>query len=280
MPYLVNGQAVPEDLIRQESARISRDIRWQAIPGEAERAASLRAAAEQSAIDKVLVEQAAARDPRPIDPGAIEREVARMKTSGMWRGACDDSAARQWTEKQLRIQRMLSEMMAGAAKPTANEVEACYNAYRDKFQNPEMFHAAHIFKRVNSDRNEEQARAAIEVALAELQRAEPFAEVADRHSDCKGNGGDLGRFRAGQMVPEFEDALRALEPGQRTGIFRTPLGFHIAELRDKIPAGPPSFEQMREHIDRTLTMMNQHEVYVRAVAELRARAAIREVPGE
>ncbi len=280
MKYLVNGQAVPEDLISQESARISRDLRWQAIPGDGERAARLRAAAVQSAIDKVLVEQAAARDPRPIDPGVIEEEVARTKSGGMCRSAFDDSAARQWADKQLRIQRTLSEMMSGARKPTAAEVEDCYNAYRDKFRNPEAYQAAHIVKHVNGDRNEEQARAAIEVALAELQRGEPFAEVADRHSDCKGSGGDLGRFLAGQMVPEFDDAIRALEPGQRTGVFRTPFGFHIAELRDKTPGGPAAFEQMREQIERTLMMMNQHEVYIGALAELRSCAEIREDQSE
>ncbi len=51
MPYVVNGHTVPEELIRQESERISRDLALQSITDEAERARRLRGAAEQSAVD-------------------------------------------------------------------------------------------------------------------------------------------------------------------------------------------------------------------------------------
>jgi hypothetical protein len=115
-------------------------------------------------------------------------------------------------------------------------------------------------------------------ALAELERGEPFAELAGRHSDCKDKGGDLGQFPAGYMVQEFEDAIRTLEPGGRTGIFTTPLGFHIAELRARTSAAPASFDDVRADIERVMTMMNEHQVYLRAVAELRSRADIRRPP--
>jgi parvulin-like peptidyl-prolyl isomerase len=111
--------------------------------------------------------------------------------------------------------------------------------------------------------------------MAELESGQPFAEVAERHSDCKGNGGDLGLFPAGQMVPEFEDASRALEPGQRTGIFTTPFGFHVAELRAKVPLGPAAFEEVQADIERVLAMQNTHQAYQRAAAELRSHAEIR-----
>ena len=280
MPYLVNGQAVSEELIRQESERIGRDLRWKTIPDEAERARRLRAAAEYSAIDRVLVEQAAANDPRPIDANAFEQALKRQKLTGGCREAFDDTLLRREIERQFRLQRISSEMAAGAAQATPAEVEAFYQANRENFHGPELFHAAHIVKHVNGEQAEEQARAGIEAALAELERGAPFSEVAEKHSDCKGKGGDLGQFPAGEMVQEFEDAIRALEPGQRTGVFRTPFGFHIAELRGKTAAGRASFEEVRADIERVLTLQNQHRAYLREVAELRSRAQIRLVPAE
>ena len=119
MPYLVNGQAVSEELIRQESERIGRDLRWKTIPDEAERARRLRAAAEYSAIDRVLVEQAAANDPRPIDANAFEQALKRQKLTGGCREAFDDSLLRREIERQFRLQRTSGEMAAGAAKATA-----------------------------------------------------------------------------------------------------------------------------------------------------------------
>lgn len=69
-------------------------------------------------------------------------------------------------------------------------------------RSPDSFEASHIVENVNQGQSEEGARKSIEAALAELERGEPFPEVADRHSDCKENRGNLGRFPTGEMVEE------------------------------------------------------------------------------
>jgi len=275
MPWLVNGQIVPEQVIREESDRIARDPQWQKISDDAERARSLRAAAEASAADRILIEQLAGSDPRPIDPGMLEQEIERMKVQSGCRSGYDDAAVRQFLERHLRVQRIRKELVAEASRPTEEEIEAFYSAARDNFRQPELFHAAHIVKYVNRGSRSEEALAAIQLALAELEQGEPFAEVAARHSDCGDKGGDLGQFPSGYMVPEFENAISALEPGQRTGIFSTPFGFHIAMLVSRTPAGLASLESVRADIERVMTFARQHEIYRLRMAELRARAEIR-----
>jgi len=277
MPWIVNGQPLPEDLIRQESAQLACDPRWKNIADERERARRLRAAAEHTAQDKMLLSQAAARDKRPVDTALVAQQVARLKKNGSCRSAFDDTGVRQVAEHSLRVERLTREMVEAAPKPAAEEIEAFYRAHRENFRLPEMFHAAHIVKHVNEEQTEEQAEAGIQAALADLERGVPFAEAAERHSDCKGNGGDLGQFPPGHMVDEFEAAISALKPGERTGIFTTPFGFHIAELRAKVAGGPASFEEVRPDIEAAFTMRNQQELYLRAVAQLRAKADIRHV---
>jgi hypothetical protein len=274
MPYVVNGQLVPEELIREEFLRIGRDPQWQSIADLTERANRLRVAAEQCAQDRLLIEQAAANDPRPIDAASIEQEVQRQKAQWGCRSAFDDNQLRQLTERNLRVQRIRQEMAAGAVKPLTKEVEAFFNANRDSFRRPDLFHASHIVKHVNHEQSEDQAEAGIQVAVAELEQGLPFAEVAARHSDCKDKGGDLGQFPAGHMVEEFEEAIRTLEPGQRTDVFTTPFGFHIAQLHSITAAGPAAFEEVRAGIERVLNFACEHEAYMRAVAELRSRADI------
>jgi parvulin-like peptidyl-prolyl isomerase len=279
MPYLVNGQIVPGERVRAEEQQLAGDPRcgWQNIVDETERARRLRAAAEQSAVTKTLVEQAAANDSRPIEAELIEREVQRQKETGGCRGVFDDTVVRRLTEQQFRLQRLTSEMVADAPKPTAQDVEAFYQAYGENFRIPEIFDAAHIVKHFEGS-TEEQARAGIEAALTELESGAPFAEVASRHSDCQGKGSDLGKFPAGHMVEEFEAAIQAIEPGERTGIFRTAFGFHIAELRARAAPRAATFDEVREDIERVMTIQNQHQAYQRGVAELRTRADIRFVP--
>jgi len=267
MPYLVNGQLVPEELIREESKRLERDVYFQNIADEAQRAGKLRAAAEGAAIDKILIAQAAASDPRPIDPAAIRQEVERQKTQWGRRSILDDIQLRQWVESQFRLQRVRHEMVGDTVKPTAEDLAAFYRTHRENFGKPEMFRASHIVKHVNHEQSEEQAEAGIQAALAELERGVPFAEVAGRYSDCKDKGGDLGEFTAGHMVDDFEAAIRALEPGQRTGIFTTPFGFHIALLHGKTPAGQAGLEDVRTGIERVLTYAAEHEAYRRSIGD-------------
>jgi parvulin-like peptidyl-prolyl isomerase len=226
----------------------------------------------------MLIEQAAANDPRPIGTSALEEEILRQRTQWGCRLAFDDYQQRQLIERNLRLQRFRHEMLASIAKPRGEDVEAFFNANRDKLDRPEMFHASHIVKYVNHEQNEDQAEIGILLALADLERGLPFEEAADRHSDCTDKGGDLGQFPAGHMVDEFEEAIRALEPGQRTEIFTTPFGFHIAQLHSKTAAGMATFEEARPDIERVLRFKLEHEAYLRAVAGLRARSEILWVP--
>ncbi len=82
-------------------------------------------------------------------------------------------------------------------------------------------------------------------------------------------------FPAGYMVDEFENVLRALSLGERSGIFPTPFGLHIAELRERLPPATASLEDVRDEIERVLTFSRSHEAYMQAVARLRVGADIR-----
>jgi hypothetical protein len=79
MPWLVNGQPVPEQLIQEEAKRLEQDVHFQNITDKAQRTIDLRRAAEDRAIEKILIVQAAFADPRPIDPAAIQQEMGRQK---------------------------------------------------------------------------------------------------------------------------------------------------------------------------------------------------------
>ena len=280
MPILVNGQHVPDEWIREERQRVGLDLRWNSIADAGEREARLWQAAEHAAVDRMLLEQAAAADPRPIDAAVLEAEVARRKTAGACRSAFDDTYLRNLIEQHLRVGRLLGEFTAGAAKPTLAQTEEFYRAYREQFRTPDRFHASHIVIHVNETRGEEQAELAIRAALAELVEGAQFAAVAERYSDCKGNGGDLGVFPAGEMVDEFERALRALQPGQRTGIFTTPFGFHIALLHSFEPGAPAGFDDVRADIEKVLAAMANHRELLKGLDALRQRTTITYAPAE
>ena len=81
-------------------------------------------------------------------------------------------------------------------------------------------HAAHILVK---------DRATAEKVLAELKAGAKFEDLARKYSidPSKANGGDLGYFQRGDLLPEFENAVLKLKPGQVSGIVHTKLGYHI-----------------------------------------------------
>lgn len=97
--------------------------------------------------------------------------------------------------------------------------------------------ARHILILTSSDKATSTVQAAAQAALDRVKGGEDFATVATEVSEDPGsavNGGDLGWFTRGIMVPEFEEAVFALEPGQITeSLVQTEYGFHIIKSEGK-----------------------------------------------
>ena len=70
--------------------------------------------------------------------------------------------------------------------------------------------------------------------IADLEAGKDFAELAKAHSNGPSapQGGLLGSFTRGQMVPEFDKAVFALKPGEVSGIVETPFGFHLIKRHE------------------------------------------------
>lgn len=144
---------------------------------------------------------------------------------------------------------------------TDEEVKARYEKEIAALPKQEEVNARHI--RVKT---EEEAKAVI----ADLDAGKDFAELAKTKSEDsnKDDGGDLGWFSKGRMVPEFEEAAFALEKGAYT---KTPVqsqfGFHVIKLEDRRDVQPPALEQVEPQV-RQLVMRDKYLALIeRAKAE-------------
>ncbi|EJM99223.1 peptidylprolyl isomerase [Phyllobacterium sp. YR531] len=94
-----------------------------------------------------------------------------------------------------------------------------------------------------------------EAIIKQLDGGASFEDVAKEKSTdgSAAQGGDLGYFGAGQMVPEFEKAANELEIGKYTKVpVQTQFGFHVIKLEDKRVQQPPAFEQVKEQVKSIL----------------------------
>jgi peptidyl-prolyl cis-trans isomerase C len=109
--------------------------------------------------------------------------------------------------------------------------------------------------------------------IAQIAAGGDFEAIAKEKSTdgAAAQGGDLGYFGPGQMVPPFEEAAFALEVGQTSKEpVQTQFGWHVIKVEDKRTQQPPAFEQVKEQV-RTLLF---RETYFAAVKALREAAAI------
>lgn len=126
------------------------------------------------------------------------------------------------------------------------DVKARYDQEVAATQAEEEISARHILVET-----EEEAKALI----TELDAGKDFAELAKEKSTgpSAGNGGDLGYFTKGRMVPEFEAAAFALEKGQYAKEpIKTQFGWHVIKVEDRRDAAPPPFEQVADQIRQLL----------------------------
>jgi parvulin-like peptidyl-prolyl isomerase len=281
MALIVNGEFIDDAEIRAEAAAM-RPRHEQLIEMDpVERAIQLREWAKENLIERVLLRQAAEQDLQPIPAEQIEHIVAQMRQEAAGQPGClnviDDETLRRDIESRLRMERLLARIWSHVKAPKAQELISYYKKHREQFWVEEMVHAAHIVKNVDETHPQDEALEVLRTAEAELQSGKAFAEVADRYSDCPGNGGDLGWFPRGQMVEEFDNVVFHLQPGQVSPIFRTPFGFHIAQLIERRPAGILSFEEARPQIESLLLEERRQQALEAFVDQLRAKATVEEV---
>lgn len=88
--------------------------------------------------------------------------------------------------------------------------------------------------RSTATRSKDEALTSIQAMRDEVLAGADFAELARRNSDCPSgeDGGDLGYFGRGQMVPEFDQATFKLQPGEVSDVVETAFGYHLIQRTD------------------------------------------------
>jgi peptidyl-prolyl cis-trans isomerase D len=145
-------------------------------------------------------------------------------------------------------------------------VQRAYDDRRSEFDQPEQLRARHVLVRIvpaegmEPAEAEAAARKKAEQVAERIRGGEAFEKVAKEVSEDPGSkdaGGDLGFFPRGRMVPAFEEAAFALEPGTLSAPVQTPYGFHVIRVEEKRPAKLISFDEAKASIARELLREEQ-----------------------
>ena len=171
-------------------------------------------------------------------------------------------------KEMMRIERQL--LQRNAITQAINEsvtdaaLQDAYSKMKIENKGNEEIHARHILVK------EEKTAIAI---IAELDKGKKFAELAKIKSTGPSakNGGDLGYFGRGQMVPEFEKVAFAMDKGSYTTTpVKTKFGYHVIKQEDRRARVLPSFAEVEEGLRSQLSQVAGAQY----MAELRKKAKI------
>lgn len=142
--------------------------------------------------------------------------------------------------KQLLGQKMRQQKFSNV-KATRVDVESFYDRYKDSLKAiPPRVQLAHIVKYIKpSDTQKKEALELSKRIRDSVIAGGSFGDFARRYSADPGtaqHGGDLGFVEKGKLMPSYESAAFALQPGEISQPVETPFGFHVIQLIEKTPS--------------------------------------------
>ena len=169
----------------------------------------------------------------------------------------DEAELRDYTRRDLVITNFIEQTIVPKITVAEEESKKFYDQNPDKFNRSETVRASHILIGVDakaSAEDKKKAREKVEKLRKDLAGGADFAALAKENSTCPSSqqGGDLGFFGKGQMVPAFEQAAFALKPGEVSDIVETQFGYHIIKLLEKKAAETVAFKDVRPRIEEFL----------------------------
>jgi peptidyl-prolyl cis-trans isomerase SurA len=183
-------------------------------------------------------------------------------------------------KEQLERLRLMSQEVKAKVQVTLKEVLEYYQANRAKFGEQELYRARHILLATPNDANDgdvEKVREKGNLVLKEARDGGDFAELAKKYSDdpnVSKDGGELGTFRKGELLPEMEDVVLKLGLGEVSEPVRSKSGFHIIKLEKKFLGDIKPFDQVKAEIEENLYKQKSEARFTQWVSELKKIAAV------
>jgi peptidyl-prolyl cis-trans isomerase D len=154
--------------------------------------------------------------------------------------------------EKRKIRYLLIDIDAMRAKvivPPA-DIERAYSNNSQQYETPEQVRASHILLKTEG-KDDAAVKAKAEELLKQARAGADFADLAKKHSEDEAsakNGGDLDYFGRGRMVPEFDQAVFAMQPGTISDLVKTQYGYHIIKLVDKKNATTRPLAEVRQQL--------------------------------
>ena len=241
-------------------------------------------------IEERLIEQEAKKSGIKVTSKEIEGAIDEIKQrNNIGQEALERALAAQGLtletfkkELEKKIVRMKFVSFAVRVEPKVDEKElrAFYQKNLNQYRLEESYRPAHIFFLVPREATPEQVREIrrrSQRVLERIHEGESFAKMAKDYSEDPSSskeGGDLGYFKKGELLPGLEKEAMRLRVGEVSGIVQTELGLHILKLLDRKGGEPSPFEAVNEKVQADYFEERMEKAFQEFLSKLKEKSII------
>ena len=285
----VNEQIIPQDAVKFELDRLVRFYVEHGMSEDQVRAqlpALAKKALEQAIGAKLLMDEAARLDLK-VSEAELDEQIKKIVHQVGGEKAFKKALANQNTSQEIfreqlrcgcRVDKLVEKVSSGVAEPTEAEIQEHFEAHKEEYATGERVLAQHILISPDgeTDVSKQEARQKIAAIRDRVLAGKKFSDEAAEHSMCPSGkeGGSLGWFGRGMMVPEFDQAVFSMNVGEVSEIIETQFGFHVIYKTEHEASGEADFDQVREKVRDFIRHARRGAAMTAYVEELKTKAKI------
>ena len=286
MALIINGEEVPDGIVDGEFQQIKSHYEQLLQVSCCERDPEFRGYAKDNVIARALLSQAAAKQmAAPSDEEVDAAKEALFEEHGgedrfymnMGFAVKDDDIVRENIRQSIRVDQLLGKVSAPLPDPDDAELKAFYEGHLDHFLTTEEVRASHITKNLSDAGSRDEVYQELRKVRKALLDGADFDTVAKEQNDDPKQEVDLGYFKRGEFMEEFETIAFSMEDKEISPIFGTHLGLHICTVTGRKVPEPKPFDEIREAALDLLQSQHREEKIEAFVQDLKKDAKIEDI---
>jgi len=284
MPLVVNNQEIDDAIIDQEFSAIKAHYESMGSMSCCERDEEFRGYARDNIIFRALLTQEAQRSISEPNAKEVDEAFSKLKKdnggddqfyASMSLTPDQDEIIRNDLAMNMQVETLRENIFAEIKHPTEEELIKYYSNNKDQFRDEDEVRASHIFKSVREVEKREEIFNELCGIREKIINGLDFFEIAKSYSDKPEEEIDLGYYKRGELMDEFEIITFSMKLGEVSPVFNTAHGFHLAKVTDRKTGLTKPYEDVKSIIKEELILLAQDKKLREYVEELKSSADIK-----
>jgi peptidyl-prolyl cis-trans isomerase SurA len=288
---VVNGDIIT---LSEVEKRAAAELSQLPLERDAKKRGELRQKVLSGALEMLIGEKLLEAEARELGVEVAESEVQLalddvQKQNNLEQAQFEDMLRREgftlseykrFMRNHLTRMKLVNAKVRTKVKVSDADLKSEYARYANAEGGDVEVHARHILVEVPQDAAKADVEKARQRALVLAERARApgvdFAELAKRESSGSSaeDGGDLGFFGRGVMMPDFERAAFALKDGEVSPPVRSATGWHVIKVMERRTVAAKDFDEVKEELRNRIAMGQMAKFSEQYVQELRQKATV------